>query len=59
MKKLSALVDAIRAALKHRPERAKAPTRGRSVCTIPCVAYARVRCREYTVIRRRKVIDRF
>jgi hypothetical protein len=68
MKKLNALVDAIRAALKHRrsaersrrsPERAKARTRGRSVCTIPCVAYATVRCREYAVVHRRKVIDRF
>ena len=76
MKRLSALLDAIRAALKHRrsaervsteldevsrrsSERAKAPTRGRSVYTMPCVAYARVRCREYAVVRRRKVIDRF
>jgi hypothetical protein len=59
MKKLSALVDAIKAALKHGPERAKAPIRGRSVYTIPCVAYATVRCREYAVVRRRKVVDRF
>jgi hypothetical protein len=44
MKKLSALVDVIKAMLKHR---------------IPCVAYAKVRCREYAVVRRRKVIDRF
>jgi len=59
MKKLNALVDAIKVALKYRPERAKAPTRGRSVYTIPCVAYATVRYREYAVVRRRKVIDRF
>ena len=68
MKKLNALVDAIKAALKHRrsaersrrsPERAKAPTRGGSVYTIPDVAYAAVRCREYAALRRRKVIDRF
>jgi hypothetical protein len=58
MKKLNALVDAIKAALKHRPEKAKAPTQGRSVCTIPCVAYATVCCREYAVVRRGKVIDR-
>ena len=68
MKKLNALVDAIQAALKHRrsaersrrsPERAKAPIRDRSVYTIPCVACATVRCREYAVVRRRKVVDRF
>jgi hypothetical protein len=59
MKKLNALVDAIRAALKHRPERTKARTRGGSVCTIPCVTYATVRCREYAIVHRRKVIDRF
>ena len=44
MKKLSALIDVIKAMRKHR---------------IPCVAYAKVRCREYAVVRRRKVIDRF
>ena len=55
MKKLSALVDAIKAALKHRPDRAKAPTRGRFVHKIPCVAYAIVRCREHAVVRRRKI----
>jgi len=44
MRKLSALVDAIKAMLKQR---------------IPCVAYAKVRCREHAVVRRRKVIDRF
>jgi hypothetical protein len=57
MKKLNALVDAIKAALKHRrsaersrrsPERAKALS----------VAYVKVRCREYAVVRRRKVVDR-
>ena len=59
MKKLSALVAAIKAALKHRPERAKISTWGRSVHTVPCVAYATVRCRKYAVVRRRRVIDRF
>jgi len=68
MKKLSALVDAIKAALKHHcsaersrrsPERAKALNRGKLAYTIPYVAYATVRCREYAVARRRKVIDRF
>ena len=44
MKTLNALVDVIKAMLKHR---------------IPCVAYATVRCREYAVVRRRKVMDRF
>jgi hypothetical protein len=44
MKTLSALVDVIKAMLKHRT---------------PCVAYAKVRCREHAVVRRRKVIDRF
>jgi hypothetical protein len=58
-KKLNALVEAIKAALKHRFERAKVPTQGRSVYTIPCVTYATVRCREYAVFRRRKVVDRF
>ena len=57
--KLGALLDTLKATLKGRPERAKAPTRGRSVYTIPCVAYATVRCREYAVIRRRKGMDRF
>ena len=59
MKKLNALVDAIKAALKHRHERVKAPTRCRSGHTTPHVAYATVRCREDIVVRRRKVIDRF
>ena len=59
MKKLNALIDAIKAALKHRSERAKASTWGRSVCTNPCIAYATVRCREYAALRRREVIDRF
>jgi hypothetical protein len=68
MKKLSTLVDAIKAALKHSrsaersrrsSERVKASVRGRYVCAIPGVAYAPVRCREHTVVRRRKVIDRF
>ena len=59
MKKLSALVDAIKAALKHRSERVKASAWGRSVYTIPSVAYATVRCREYAALCRRKVIDRF
>ena len=59
MEKLSALVNAIKAALKHRLARAKAPTWGRSAYTIPCVTYATVRCREYAVVRRRKVVDRF
>jgi hypothetical protein len=55
MKKLSALVDAIKAALKHCSERVKASARGRSVCANPGVAYAPVRCREHTVVRRRKI----
>ena len=59
MKKLNALIDAIKAALKHRSERAKASTWGRSVCTNPCIAYATVRCRKYAALRRREVIDRF
>jgi hypothetical protein len=54
MKKLNALVDAIKSALKHRrsaersrrsPERAKALS----------VAYVKVRCREYAVMHRRKI----
>jgi len=44
---------------RRSPERAKAPIRDRSVYTIPCVACATVRCREYAVVRRRKVVDRF
>ena len=59
MKKPSALVDAIKAALKHCFERAKTPTRGGSVYTNPCVAYAKVRCREYTLVCRKKAVDRF
>lgn len=59
MKNLSALVDAIKVALKHCPERAKVPTKGGSVHPIPGVAYVAVRCREYAVVHRRKVVDRF
>jgi hypothetical protein len=59
MKKLSALIDAIKAALKHRSERAKALIRDRFVYTNPCVAYATVRCREYARVRHKKVVDRF
>jgi len=68
MKKLSALIDAIKAALKHcrsaersrrSSERAKALIRDRFVYTNPCVAYVTVRCREYAIVRRRKVVDRF
>ena len=59
MKKLKALIDTIKAVLKHRSERAKASTWGRSVCTNPCVAYATVRCREYAIVRHKKVVDRF
>jgi adenylosuccinate synthase len=68
MNKLDTLLNTIKAALKYRistersrrsPERAKASTRGRSVYTIPCVAYTTVRCRDYGALGRRKVVDRF
>ena len=44
---------------RRSPKRAKASTQGRSVYTIPCVAYTTIRCREYAAFRRRKVVDRF
>lgn len=62
MSKLNTLLDTIKAALKYRrstersrrsPERAKAATQGKSVYTIPCVAYTTVRCREYSALRRK------
>ena len=59
MNKRNTLLDAIKAALKYRLKRAKALTQGRSVYTIPCVAYATIRYREYAALRRRKVVDRF
>ncbi|HID64706.1 MAG TPA: hypothetical protein EYP49_18465 [Anaerolineae bacterium] len=59
MKKLKALVEAIKTALKRRPEVVKVPTWDRSVCTNPGVAYVTVRCRQYAVVRRGKVVDRF
>ena len=59
MKKLNTLVAAIKTVLKHHPERAKGSARGRSVYTIPCVAYATIRYREYAALRRKKVVDRF
>jgi hypothetical protein len=59
MRKLSTLVAAIKTVLKHHPERAKVSSQGRSVYTIPCVAYTTIRYREYAALRRRKVVDRF
>jgi hypothetical protein len=59
MRKLSALVAAIKTVLKHHSERAKGSAQGRPVYTIPCGAYAPVRCREYATLRRKKVVDRF